>query len=305
VDHRTVFRYTDRDITESSGLAVRGGLFFTVNDSGAGPVLYAVDPRSGDTVGTTTYSEGDVSDVEAVAPGPGGVVWVGDIGDNDADRPSVDVNRVPVRQPRGERALDADRYALVYPDGPHDAETLLVHPRTGRVYVVSKRIVGATVYAAPATLRRGTVNRLAPLGHVPGLVTDGAFFPDGKHIVLRSYGGAAVYTFPELREVGDLDLPRQEQGEAIAVDRTGAVFVGTEGVYTDVLEILLPAPLRAALDGDLPTALPSAEPRPANPVSEPTGEDEDWLWVTGGILLVALAGWLVLRASRPRSPHSR
>ncbi|HET6625998.1 MAG TPA: hypothetical protein VFG63_06375, partial [Nocardioidaceae bacterium] len=47
VDHRTVFRYTDRDITESSGLAVRGGLFFTVNDSGAGPVLYAVDPRSG------------------------------------------------------------------------------------------------------------------------------------------------------------------------------------------------------------------------------------------------------------------
>ncbi len=76
VGHRTVFSYTDEAIIESSGLVARGEVMFTVNDSGDGPVLYAVDGGSGDTVGVTTYAA-EVSDVEAVAPGRGGAVWVG------------------------------------------------------------------------------------------------------------------------------------------------------------------------------------------------------------------------------------
>ena len=44
VDHRTLFRFADRDILESSGLVDAGSVVYTMNDSGAGPRLYAVDP---------------------------------------------------------------------------------------------------------------------------------------------------------------------------------------------------------------------------------------------------------------------
>ena len=311
-DHRTVFTFDDPAITESSGLVARSGVMFTVNDSGDGPYLYAVDSGTGDTVGVTTYSSNQVSDVEAIAPGPAATVWVGDIGDNNNDRPAVDVYRVPVGPPRGDTEVDADRYGLAYPDGPQDAEALLVHPTSGRVYVVSKGILGGTVYAVPASPQQGTVNRMSEVGQVPGLVTDGAFFPDGRHIVLRSYGTAAVYTFPALRQVGRMDLPAQEQGEAVAVDDRGRVFLSTEGAYTEVLQILLPRKVRAALGDDDPTGLPSPAPvaEAPDPTSDRLSADEgDGVWIAGGTLLVTLlvtlAGWLLFTASRRRSPRRR
>ena len=101
----------------------------------------------------------------------------------------------------------ATRYPLTYPDGPHDAETLLVHPRTQRVFVVSKAVFGGTVYAAPRHLRPDQPNRLRAFARVPGLVTDGAFFPDGRHVVLRTYGTASVFTFPAFELVGTVTLP--------------------------------------------------------------------------------------------------
>lgn len=310
VEHRTVFTFDDRDITESSGLVAREGVMFTVNDSGADPVVYAVDSRSGDTVGVTTYSSDDVSDVEAVAPGPDGSLWVGDIGDNDQERSTVDAYRVPIGQPRADSDTDAEKYPLAYPDGPQNAETLLVNPRNGRMYVVSKAVVGGTVYAAPAAPEQDTVNTLRAVGGVPGLVTDGAFFPDGRHVVLRTYATAAVYTFPELREVGRMDLPAQEQGEAVAVDGRGRVFLSTEGAFTDVLQILLPQQIRAALGHEGPTALPTRpaapEDRTADPTSDRLSTDEgDGVWVAGGVLLVTLAGWLFLTASRRRGRRRR
>lgn len=306
VQARVAFRYTDRDITESSGLVARDGLMFTVNDSGDDPVVYVVEPDSGGTVGVTTYSEDNVSDVEALAPGRPGTLWVGDIGDNNRDRQRIDVYRVPIARPTGDREVEAGRFGLAYPDGPHDAEALLVHPVTGRVYVVSKAITGGVVYAAPRSLHAETVNRLAAVGAVPGLVTDGAFFPDGRHVLLRSYGGAAVFTFPGLRQVGRFELPAQEQGEAVAIDESSRVYVGTEGVYTEVLQILLPPAVRSAMGDDVPSELPSAPP--AGQAPDPTSrrliaDEGDGVWIAGGVLLVTLAGWVYFTVSRRRSPR--
>ena len=68
------------------------------------------------------------------------------------------------------------------------------------------------------------------LGGILPIATDGAFFPDGRHLVLRDYGRRPIYTLPGLEEVGELDLPAQQQGEAIAVDDDGRVYVTSEGV---------------------------------------------------------------------------
>lgn len=287
-----VFRFTDRDIVESSGLAVIGGRFATVNDSGDSGRVFTVDPGSGDTAGVTSWS-GDPTDVEAVAPAGDGEVWVADIGDNLGSRDSVQIARVPVG--RGDREVDVDWRDLTYPDGPRDAECLLAQPRTGRLFVVSKGVLGGTVYAVPRS--SGT---LRPLASVLGLVTDGAFFPDGRHVILRNYGRAVVYSFPDFDEVGSFDLPAQQQGEGLAVAAEGQVYLSSEGIHQPVLRVVLPRSISADLD---PAPAPSTTTAPADaPVPETGGPAPDrqspWPWLAGG--LVVLAGGLVLGWRRLR-----
>ncbi len=318
-ESRPAFTFTDDDITESSGLVARDGLVFTVNDSGGGPVLYAVDADTGQTVAITTYSSGEVVDVEALAPGPGGALWVADIGDNAEERSTIDVYRVVPLAESGQRedALDgegaviaedvtAERYRLAYPDSAHDAEALLVHPDTGRVHVVTKSPTGGTVYAAPASLDPGSVNQLREVGEVQGLVTDGSFFPDGEHVMVRSYGRGNVYTFPELRHLGNVRLPRQRQGEGLAVDEDGRIYLSTEGAYSDVLRFLLPPEVATAM-GDLSpaTSLPGTleSPPPPAEMEDPTAEelstgDGAWLWAAVGVLLLTAAGWVLFTVTR-------
>lgn len=257
---RPLFAFTDRGIAESSGLVDRGRVVYTVNDSGDGPVLYAVDSRTGDTVGRTTYTSDEVADVEALAPGRVGTVWVGDVGDNQGSRDAVSLYRV-----RPGATTPAVRLDLTYPDGPRDAETLLSHPRTGRLFVVSKTVFGGTVYAVPTGARPGRTARLRRFAQVSGLVTDGAFLPDGRHVLLRSYTTATVYTFPGFERRGTLSLPEQRQGEAVAVGPRGRVLLSSEGVGTDVVEIDVPPRMTRAAEPEAPVSEPPAPP--AEPAS--------------------------------------
>ncbi len=290
-----LFAFTDEEISESSGLVDAGTVVYTANDSGSGPVLYAVDPRTGDTRGRTTYTRDDVIDVEALAPGPPGVVWVADIGDNEARRERVSLYRV---RPDGPGS-GAPRLDLVYPDGPRDAETLLAHPRTGRLFVVSKTVFGGTVYAVPADAEPGPPARLRRFASVPGLVTDGAFLPDGRHVVLRSYATATVFSFPGFEARGSFDLPEQRQGEAISVSPSGRVLVSSEGVGTDVLQVAVPRrltrPTTAAEPGSSPTVAPSVTPSasvgpggaPDPAEDRPRGDRPDRSPAAAGLRLVA------------------
>ena len=258
-DGRPLFAFTDRGIAESSGLVDTGRVVYTVNDSGSAPVLYAVDPRNGATTGRTTYTSDEVEDVEAIAPGRAGTVWVADIGDNRRSREHVSLYRA-----RPGATAAAPRLDLVYPDGPRDAETLLSHPRTGRLFVVSKTVFGGTVYAVPVGARPGGTVTMRPFAQVPGLITDGAFLPDGRHVVLRSYATATVFTFPGFEARGTFDLPEQRQGEAVSVGPRGRVLLSSEGVGAKVLQVDIPTGLtRAAQPGAGPSASGTVAPDPA------------------------------------------
>ena len=41
-------------------------------------------------------------------------------------------------------------YRFTYPDGPHDAEALLVDPRDGRIWIATKDVFGGGLYRAPS-----------------------------------------------------------------------------------------------------------------------------------------------------------
>ncbi|GAA4683493.1 hypothetical protein GCM10023226_20820 [Nocardioides nanhaiensis] len=316
-EHRVLFRWQDPDIVESSGLAVVDGLFVTVNDSGDSGRTFVVDPDTGRTVGGSSWAETPI-DVEAVAPMPDGRVLVGDIGGNNEPRTSVRVLPTPVQ--RDFLSVDPDWTDLRYPRGagPFDAEVLMVHPVSGRVVVVTKSFLGGTVYQAPPELPARGEAPLRQVGTLPGFLTDGAFFPDGQHVVVRTYVGAAVYTWPGLREVGQLRLPSQEQGEAIAVAPDGRVFVSTEGAGSAVHRVAVPPELAAVVT---PPAAPSPSPSPSatgatprdvppeaeaepeaepeqSPVEEVTRRPE-WTWWAGGVVGIGILV-LLIRSLRPR-----
>jgi hypothetical protein len=298
VPSRRLFSFQGDDVYESSGLVDGGSIVYTNNDSGDRAVIYGVDPRTGRTISRTRYAD-SVTDVESIAPGTRGTLWAGDTGDNRKNRHDIAVYRMRPRDGR----QPAAKYPLSYPDGPHDDETLLVQPQTQRVFVVSKSVFGGTVYAAPRDLREQRRNRLRAYARVSGLVTDGSFFPDGKHVVLRTYGTASVYTFPGFELVGTVDLPTQPQGEGISVSRTGRVLISSEGVQAEVLQVTLPASLTAPAPtaprtrGPSPDARPPVHPAPAARDPRDAG---DWLGIGGVVAVGAALVYLVLRGSRRR-----
>ncbi len=246
-DGDEVLRFSDPDIVESSGLAFvpdrQGGLVVTTNDSGDSGRVFTVEARTGVTVGVTSWSS-DPVDVEALAPAGPGHVWVGDTGDNQGVRDSVEVLRVPVG--RGDVAVTPTAYELVYPDGPRDAEALVRHPLTGQLFVVTKGVFAGTVYAAPLRLHADGPNRLVEVGEAPGIVTDAAFLPGGGGVVMRTYSEAYLAELPSWRPVSSWDLPAQDQGEGVAIAPAG-LLLSTEGVRSRVLSVPLP-PEAAATD---------------------------------------------------------
>ena len=197
-------------VQKGDRLIARKGDFLTVNDSGDKGQVFVVDGETGKTIGVTFWSA-SAKDVEAIAPADGKDIWIGDIGDNKLNRPWIEVTRLPVDE--GDRAQAGQTFRLAYPDGARDAEALLVHPVTGRVYVATKLpLVDGQLYEAPETLDPVRVNRLKSIGEVGSFITDGAFFPDGRHLILRGYGRATIYSFPKLKVVGSIDLPQRAPG---------------------------------------------------------------------------------------------
>lgn len=285
-----LFAFTDPAISEASGLTPLGkGLYATTNDSGDSGRVFTVDSR-GETVGVTHWAD-DPVDVEGLAPAGRHHVWVGDIGDNNSVWESIRIAKVRVG--RGERTVTPTVYELVYPDGPHNAESLLAHP-DGRVYIATKDWGGGRLYAVPKRLDPDRPNRLKEVAPVIPLATDGAFFPDGKHVVVRGYYSATIYDWPSMDRVGSFRTPDQEQGEAIGVTPKGEVVVTSEGIRAEVIRVD-PDLIREVIGEPSPTPdpTPGAEGSPADgdesmTEDESSGGDDDGR-SAGPIALVALA----------------
>lgn len=222
-------------IDEASGIAAsrkHPGVFYVHNDSGDAPRIFAIDDRGRDR-GEIAITGAEAVDWEDIAVGPCGddsCIYVGDIGDNDEERTSYTVYRI--REPeqlRGHAA--AEPIVFTYPDGAHDAETLLVHPTTGRAYVVTKvKSKPAGLYALPSS-SGGVAEHLAEV-RLPHKVTGGDVHPSGSGLALRSDGEAFFYALPN-DDVGaaftspkcKLPLSTDPDGEALGFTREGYVTV--------------------------------------------------------------------------------
>ena len=171
----------------------------------------------------------------------GDALYLGDIGDNEARRSSVVVYRV--EEPRlaagpPRESAPAQRLTLRYPDGPHDAEALLVDPSSGALLIVTKSFGGTARLYAARRPRAGTTTRLRRVGTLSlgagEAVTAGDVSANGRTIVIRTYGRALVWPrrgreslASALRGRGcgvRANLFVEGQGEALALTANGRAF---------------------------------------------------------------------------------
>lgn len=272
----------DDRVGEISGLAVTGNGYIAIDDSNYDPsaikIFYLTKTcKLSKTVSYPTAAR----DPEDLAVAPDGTLWVADTGDNfnaSVRRPTIALWKL------AKGATKPVIYRMTYPDGPHDAEALLLNgdgtpilvtkELSGRaeVFVPSAPLVPSTAEGVPL-VRAGSVrlpesqteNFLDGMGR--RLVTGAAVSPDGTHAVLRTYADAWEYDV----EAGDVvkaivdgvprqtPLPNEPQGEAIAYAADGREFVTGSDQAFGVPSILLryqpaarpsPSPSFSALPGD-------------------------------------------------------
>lgn len=237
-DGNKEFTITDPRITESSGLAashLHPGIYWTHNDSDDGAYLYAVDSSTGKTVATVTLTGvGTPRDVEAISIGPDNQIYVGDIGDNlGGTWPYVWIYQLPEPKNLTDQTIRATQYVVKYSDGARDAESLVVHPKTGRVYIVDKNEKGGHLYEGPAKLSASGTNVFKPIAPVADLeATDAALSPDGEQLVVRSYFGAIAYDWNggKIKRLQRVSVPFLGQGESVTYTDDGTTLMfGAEG----------------------------------------------------------------------------
>ncbi|MFI8764279.1 WD40 repeat domain-containing protein [Streptomyces sp. NPDC053792] len=293
------FTIEDSRITESSGLAAsraHPGIYWTHNDQDA-PLIYGIDSRTGKTVATLTMAGvGTPRDMEAIAVGPDGDIYVGDIGDNlDGTWDHVWIYRFPEPKTLKDQTVRAKQYVVKYADGARNAEALLVHPKTGRVYIASKNEDGGGLYAGPERLSSSGTNVFRRVDDVPW-VTDGAFSPDGDRLVLRGYFSAKEYAWKDGR-LGDegtaVGAPFQGQAESVTYTTDGSAFMfGSEGRNSRVVRV-------DRAGAERPSGSPSDAPTtPGAPKAPAAGDQGGQGSATTGFLVLAGATVLVVGVKR-------
>ena len=249
------------DITESSGIAAsrcQRDVLWTHNDSGDDAFIFALD-MTGQSLGTWRVQNAqniDWEDIAAYKDKSGKCfLYIGEIGDNKTKRPEHAVYRFPEPVIKPSDA-GADRKAPLltevaevlrfdYPDFNQDAETLMVHPTTGDIYVVTKRVSGpAGVYRLRPDFGRESLTTAEKIAEISvpavpnGFVTGGDISPDGRHVIICDYTRAYEWSLADgdakfdkiwIQQPTPIDLGKRTIGEAVAYNVDGtAIFATSE-----------------------------------------------------------------------------
>ncbi|HGG56472.1 MAG TPA: hypothetical protein ENK31_01615 [Nannocystis exedens] len=231
----------DPKINEASGMVAsreQEDVLWVHNDSGDGARVYAITP-AGETIGSFVLDGVLALDWEdmAIGPGPmpgedGSWLYLGDIGDNSKLRPWVSIYRIP--EPNAADAMggevtvkDVETFNLIYPDGPRDAESLLIDPVTGELVIVSKED-NTGIYRLEGPLTEGgtyMLEKVEPVNVPLVITTAGDVSPLGDFVIVRTYIDAMLWLRPPGTTLSDafkgepceVPLKLEIQGETLAI----------------------------------------------------------------------------------------
>ncbi|HPO16474.1 MAG TPA: hypothetical protein PLI09_23760 [Candidatus Hydrogenedentes bacterium] len=242
---------------ETSGMAASftsPGILWVHGDSDGGPNVYALD-YSGNLLATYSLTNATFTDCEDAAAGPGPVsgvsyLYIGDIGDNEAERSSIRVYRFPepVVYTHWANAMVSvpestwEVINFVYPGIPSlrecNAESLMVDPRNGDLYIATKESDPAqsrVFYAAAASLVDGGLVSLTLVRSLSDLenATSACISPQGTELILRGTSWAWLWQIGAEQSVAEalagtkvgIPLASEEQGEAAAFEKNGSGYL--------------------------------------------------------------------------------
>ena len=227
-------------LEEISGLAFsqkHPNLIYVHTDSGGEAAVYLLDSL-GKELGKIELEGAKNRDWEdiAVGPGPEGkpFIFVAEIGDNAAIHGEICIFRFP--EPASivlESSVKPEVLRLTYPGGARDAETLMVDPISGDLFIVSKRDEKNTLYRVPqSAFSKGKVEleKLHSFDFTSAVAGD--ISRDGSRILIKNY--FAIYFWE--RQSGEsiaqalqrapkrLPYVPEPQGEAIGFNPNGNSF---------------------------------------------------------------------------------
>lgn len=211
-------RFTDKALSEASGI-VRSqadpGRFWGLNDSGNDERLFAFD-STGRALGAVRVRGATNVDWEALASGPcpdGQCLYIADVGDNSAKRPTRVIWRIPEPDLSARTSAPAVPLSIRYADGPVDVEAVYAAPDSSLWLVTKRPQRNAAGEPRPSRLYRIPVDAWSAAGtitlpvadSVPVIPTRGSSHdwitdaslselqPDGRRrLVLLSYGAVHV-----------------------------------------------------------------------------------------------------------------
>lgn len=253
---------SDKSINENSGLGASrayAGVYYTHNDSGDTARFFRFS-KKGEVTGIFRL-EGvkalDWEDMESAQVGGKNFLYFGDIGDNGRVRDEIYVHRVSEPNSASETAmLKPLTFTFKYPDRKNDCEALLVNPKDGSIWFVTKaRDQKTSVYVCRVpksggvqTLEKVVDDLKLNTGGLGGnLVTAGSVSPDGKLVVIKTYAGG--YIFSVKQEFGDwvdaspipVQFPLEKQGESVCFSSDGSFLVsGSEGAPSPIQVFRVP-----------------------------------------------------------------
>lgn len=142
-----------------------------------------------------------------------------------------------------------------YPDGAHNAETLLVDPISGDIYVVTKAGLTSGVYRWRAPQdpsgETQTLERVGSVQHASSLATGGDVSPRGDFVILKTYDSTRLWLRPKGTELHaafagtpcTVKTPKEPQGETLAISADGHGYsTVSEGTQQPIWSFAFTAP---------------------------------------------------------------
>ena len=251
-------------LDEISGLAAsraHANILWGHNDAGNVATLYAIGLDGGD--GGAVFVPGALNeDWEDIAVGPCAAtaedcscLYIADIGDNEQIRGGGVVYRLPepdiVSGGQGQSEIP-EALPFRYPDGPHDAEALLVHPISGETFIITKSDP-AGIYAFPTSPPVGgeevelvliATLDLTALGVDSPFITGADFSPRGRRVVVRTDADVVMFdvstTMADAFDNGQAPLPDppEQDAEAVTFSIDGtALYLAGESIAPELWEL--------------------------------------------------------------------
>jgi len=201
-------------LQEASGVVASRqfpGRLYHINDSGSAGLFY-ITGMAGENTQPVEIAGFKPEDTEGMSLGacPGSrtsCLYIGDIGDNDKTRRSIEVVAVEEMRNFPKTVQPKRRLSFTYPDGPHDAESMAVRP-DGAILILTKERPAKLFQGQPNQPTLRSITTLDP----GGLPTDMALSDDGTRLLVLTYTDAMEYSsdFKEQRKIRLSFLQQQE-----------------------------------------------------------------------------------------------